>query len=29
MQYVTPTASGTFLILPGFTDTTPLGQMLL
>ena len=29
MKYATPTASGTFLILPGFTPDTPLGATLL
>lgn len=29
MDFVTPTATGTFLILPGFTADLPLGQMLL
>jgi len=29
MRYVTPTASGTFVILPGYTTSTPLGHDLL
>jgi deferrochelatase/peroxidase EfeB len=28
MAYVTPTASGSFLVLPGFDDTRPLGSTL-
>lgn len=29
MAFATPTASATFLILPGFTDQTPLGAIVL
>jgi hypothetical protein len=29
MTYVTPTASATFLMLPGFTRAAPLGRCLL